>query len=122
MADPVCRVDIACNGDGGVFLGEAECFEFQHEGDVVRLDAANEIPVAFEQDAVRIGGELYRITGRVRFVGNWCWDEVGVTLEDARRLFVQLLAGSFSPFESDNGNPFADLIAAYDAERERARG
>lgn len=45
---------------------------------------------------MRIGRHVYPIHGHKMWYGNWCWDGVTMTREDAKRLVRRLLARGFT--------------------------
>jgi hypothetical protein len=108
----IVRVHLACNDpDSGAFAGETEMVEFQSDRHEATL--GGEIAdVAFEAGdrAVVIAGERYAIQCHSHWVGNWCWDAVTMSFEDARRLLTNLLKVGFKPEEWTDEGPFSGLL------------
>lgn len=122
MTEPTCSVHLACNEPHtGNFTGWAPMFEIDCDGDEVELvhpdvmaDNDRGVTVAFEDKAVRIGGEFYRHQGRRSHVGNWCWDMVTMTLSDARLLVAQLLAAGFQAESGTVDGVFDSLVKRHE--------
>lgn len=47
------------------------------------------------ENKIRVGRFKYPIFGYRSWVGNWCWDEVALTHDDARRLISHLVDRGF---------------------------
>lgn len=111
--DNEIHVHLACN-QGGYFSGSAGAFEFQTEDTEARLLGDPPVAVLFATGALVVAGVRYPIGSRERHVGNWEWDAVTMSLDDARRLVSQLLTAGFWAEEWSLDGPFTDLIEEAD--------
>lgn len=91
------HVHLCCNDpDNGEFYGELTDVEFTDDceflsvhgdpmdGEAMRFD--------FEAGAFFVHAERYEMKSHRSWTGNWCWDSVMTTAEDAARLANQLKA------------------------------
>lgn len=113
----VC-VSMACNNpENGIFAGSAPAFDFEAEDHRVAV-VGGPVAVEFATGAVVVGGVRCPFTRRQSWVGNYSWEEVDMSLDDAQQLLRRLLEiACFELDEWDDGSPFAGLIAAHEARR-----
>lgn len=110
----------------GNFVGKCEAVEIP---DVITVEErGTPLAVEFLPDQARIavvsgvlevGVSRYRYWHYKRWVGNWCWDQVRMTLENAARLLEQLRDAGWGYDVADTrvadawtkGEPLAPVLA-----------
>lgn len=110
------RIQLACNGDGGVFAGAVEAIAVRAGDQGLDLEPSRCAPPRLtiaENDSPYHGGRLrvfrrwFSFSASADWVGNWCWNEYVMSVDDAARLLRAALAKGFSITEADGNDACA---------------
>jgi hypothetical protein len=81
------QVMFCCNDHrNGNFTGKVFAVDFGGDGETLKLECrleGGEPAIAFGKGWVRVAGQKFPITAHGTWVGNWCWDAVNISPEDA---------------------------------------
>lgn len=115
---PSIRVSVACNGDGGVFLGVAEGISFSAAGETIDLDLTGGGAPRFTElpDGIRIFRRRFAVQDCASHVGNWCWNEYQLSLNDAAALLHMALSSKKFTCGGACGNNACRLSDVIDEE------
>lgn len=113
---PVLSVHFACNDHrNGDFNGVVSSIEFDgSDGSIVVVDG-EQLGIRFAEGEVSIGGVRFETHGqRQPWVGNWCWDAIGMRLVEARRLLTSLLRLRWQVSEHTLAGPLDDIVKEFE--------
>jgi hypothetical protein len=114
-SSPTCCVSLCVNDpDDGTPTGHVCAVHFEDDAER-RLELAGDM--LYDRDnpscsidqarkRLRVGRFVYPIRGYRQWYGNWCWDGVSMTLNDAQRLAKNLTERRFTIDAEDQGQPF----------------
>lgn len=95
MSDLI-QVAFCCNDHrNGNFTGRFDAIYFYHpSGEPVKIEGG-ENAVSFSGRGVKVCRKTFRCRGHTQWVGNWCWDAVWMTPDDAAQLinYLRTLGG-----------------------------
>jgi hypothetical protein len=113
---PTIRVGVACNGDGGYFVGLAEGLSFSCRGETLDLDLSGGSAPRFTEceETIRIFRREFKVLDCASHVGNWCWNEYEVSLNDAVLLLNLALRSRKFTVSGASGNNACRLSDAID--------
>lgn len=101
----------ACNDERGNFTSKVDMVDFFDErGFEAKLQGPAVALAKRDETKVRVSRRLFRITGYRSFVGNVCWDEVGMGQGEAKRLLAYLLERGFWAYDWSCEGPWVALI------------
>lgn len=96
---PTVRVALACNGDQGIFAGTAEAINLTAGAQHVELEPSRCRPprlTMLDGDRFQIFRRVFAYSADREWVGNWCWNEYVVMIDDAARLLHAALTAGFT--------------------------
>lgn len=96
------------NPTGHVSILEVTSENLVLSGDYLYDDANPTFRLLDAPLRIRVGRRVFPIQGYAAWVGNWCWDEVLMQREDARKLIAHVLKRGFTIEEHDEEN--SDLL------------
>lgn len=116
LPQPAVRVMVACNGDGGVFQGFAEGFTFSCRGESIDLALSGGAAPRFTEcaETIRVFRREFKVSSAQSHVGNWCWNEYGLSLNDAARLLHRAISSRKFSIDGASGNNACRLSEALE--------
>jgi hypothetical protein len=86
------RVDFACNDpDNGLFAGRVGSIHIYDQDPVIELESTGaDRKIAIEPGGFRLAGRVFEHHGHRTWIGNWAWDGLWMTVDEAARMLAWL--------------------------------